>query len=430
LKFTTYYDEGEIGVRLFAQNHDSLSDGVSLKEDIENIMGNAEVSKNPRTAKITILAAGEVITEECIEVNAEQRIKLPSVISWSPENPFLYDVIIDYGEDKLYSYFAMRKTAVGRDSKGILRFMLNNKPYFHHGLLDQGYWSDGLYTPPTDAAMEYDIQKMKDLGFNTLRKHIKVEPARWYYHCDKIGMLVWQDMVNGGTEYKSIFVTYFPSVITLAARKVKDNAYGLFGRADKEGRESFYREMKEMITCLYNHPSIVMWVPFNEGWGQFDARKATWFTRRLDSTRLINEASGWYDQGGGDVFSIHNYFRRLKVKPNKSRVVAVTEYGGYSYRIEGHSFYDKVYGYRKYYSKEKLTSAFCGLLKRDVMGNIENGLSAAIYTQVSDIEEEVNGIMTYDRRVVKLDEDKVKRWNRRLYALVERVYNEKNANVI
>jgi beta-galactosidase/beta-glucuronidase len=238
-------------------------------------------------------------------------------------------------------------------------------------------------------------------------------------------MLVWQDMVNGGTDYLSLFVTYLPSVFTGVARRIKDNAYGLFGRRDKEGRKLFYREMKEMITYLTNHPSIVMWVPFNEGWGQFDARKATWFTRRLDSTRLVNEASGWYDQGGGDVFSIHNYFRRLKVKPNKDRVVALTEYGGYAYRTEGHSFYDKVYGYRKYYSKEKLTNAFGGLLRRDVMGNIENGLSAAIYTQVSDIEEEVNGILTYDRKAVKLDEEKVKKWNERLYALVDRVYHGK-----
>jgi beta-galactosidase/beta-glucuronidase len=390
VKFTPYYDDEEISVGIFSN------------EKIHD------------TATISILANQTTILKRNIVIAVECRIKIPGMVSWSPENPFLYDVSIEYDDDKVSSYFAMRKTSIGRDGKGILRFMLNNQPYFHHGLLDQGYWSDGMYTPPSDEAMRYDILKMKELGFNTLRKHIKIESARWYYHCDKIGMLVWQDMVNGGGHYNSLFLAYFPSIFTTAARKVKDNAYKRFGRESKEGRLQFYKEMKETVLFLYNHPSLVLWVPFNEGWGQFDAKKATKYIRKLDSTRLINEASGWFDQGGGDVFSIHNYFRKLKVKPNEKRVVAVTEYGGFAHRIDEHSYHNKIYGYRKYDSKEMLTKAFCGLLKSDIIGNVDKGLSAAIYTQVSDIEEEVNGILTYDRKVVKVKEEMVKRWNKNL----------------
>ena len=392
VKFTPYYDEEEISVSIFPNE------------------------KTHDTATITIHANQTTILKRTIALDLECKMKIPGMVSWSPEDPFLYDVSIEYGDDKINSYFAMRKTSIGKDKKGILRFMLNNQPYFHHGLLDQGYWSDGMYTPPSDEAMKYDILKMKELGFNTLRKHIKIEPARWYYHCDKIGMLVWQDMVNGGGHYNSLLLAYFPSIITTGARKVKDNAsaYKKFGRESKAGRLQYYKEVKETVSFLYNHPSLVLWVPFNEGWGQFDANKATNYIRNLDPTRLINQASGWFDQGGGDVFSIHNYFRKLKVKPDKNRVVAVTEYGGFAHRIDEHSYHDKIYGYRKYDSIELLTKAFCGLLKSDIIGNVDKGLSAAIYTQVSDIEEEVNGLLTYDRKVVKLKEGMVKRWNKKL----------------
>ena len=425
VRFTPYYDQGEISVLLLS--HGAKSSETILPKSSEshppplNPLG-ADPMEN--IASITIMVADEVLIQQSFKVNSEYRIKLPKVISWSPENPFLYDVVLEYGADKVTSYFAMRKISVGKDSRGILRFMLNNQPYFHHGLLDQGYWPDGMYTPPSDEAMQYDILTMKKLGFNTLRKHIKIEPARWYYHCDKIGMLVWQDMVNGGSRYNSMFVTYFPTIITVAARRIKDDAYALFGRESLKGRKQFYQEVKDTITSLYNHPSIVLWVPFNEGWGQFDANKVTQYVRGLDFTRLINETSGWFDQGGGDVFSIHNYFRKLKVKPRKNRVVAVTEYGGFALRIENHSFHHKVYGYRKYYSKKALTKAFCGLLTSDIIRNLNKGLSAAIYTQVSDIEEEVNGFLTYDRKILKFNEKKVKKWNQKLLTEANKIFRE------
>ncbi|MCL1799906.1 MAG: glycoside hydrolase family 2 [Promicromonosporaceae bacterium] len=356
-------------------------------------------------AALVAFDLGENSFSAVLPVNATVRIALPELESWTPGNPKLHDVTISYGPDTVTSYFAMRKISLGRDSLGIPRFFLNNQPYFHNGLLDQGYWPDGLMTAPSDEALIFDIQEMKRLGFNTLRKHIKIEPARWYYHCDRLGMLVWQDFVNGGGKIHSWFVTYLPSIITYLARHIRDNKYRLFSREDQTGKDMFYWEAKETVDALKPHPSIVLWGPFNEGWGQFDARKITAFLRAWDPTRLIDEASGWYDQWGGDVYSIHNYFRKLKIKPKPPRAVAVTEYGGYAYRDPDHSAAEKIYGYRKYSSPEALTAAYAKLFRRDIIGNVPNGLSGAIYTQVSDIEDEVNGIYTYDRKVLKLDPD-------------------------
>jgi len=370
-------------------------------------------------SKVIVKDKDKKIVEKEIDTNIECIISLPDTEKWTPDNPYLYDLEIVMEDDVIESYFGMRKVAIEKDSNGILRTTLNNKPYFHNGLLDQGYWPEGLYTAPSDDALIYDINKMKELGYNILRKHCKVECARWYYHCDCLGMLVWQDMVNGGEKYNSNFVTILPNVITPLGRLIKDNKYKLFARNNKEGREQYYKELKEMIEHLYNHPSLVVWVPFNEGWGQFDATMTTEFIRGIDNTRLIDEASGWFDQGGGDLHSIHNYFFKLKVKPS-SRVVALTEYGGYSYRVESHSYCDKVYGYRKYYSKEELTSNYAKLINREILPNISNGLSVAIYTQVSDVEEEVNGLLTYDREIVKIDEKEVRLLNEKLYQVFKK----------
>ena len=315
----------------------------------------------------------------------------------------------------------MRKYSVDRDKNGILRFFLNNRPYFHNGLLDQGYYPDGLYTAPSDEALQYDIKKMKELGFNMLRKHIKVEPARWYYHCDRIGMLVWQDMVCGGENYNMKFICTMPNMFMWTGRIIKDNKYKKFARENELGRKEYYRELKEMIRHLYNYPSIAAWVPFNEGWGQFDAARATTLIRKLDPNRLVDEASGWFDQHGGDMYSIHNYWRKLKVKPREDRVVALTECGGYSYRMENRSYCDEVYGYRKYYSKQELTEGVTGLWEQELIPNIKNGLSATVYTQVSDVEEEVNGLVTYDRGEVKVTEQEIKDVNQKLYDVFEQL---------
>ena len=331
-------------------------------------------------------------------------VKIPRMRSWSPEDPFLYDVHIKMGGDTVESYFAMRKIEVKNDKNGIPRIFLNNEPYFQKGVLDQGYWPDGLYTPPCDEAIIYDIQKMKDLGFNMIRKHIKIEPQRWYYHCDRIGMLVWQDMVNGGREYKSWYVTYMATAMEGAHIRAKDTRLHLMGRQDPAGQKQFESEMKEMIRHLYNHPSIVTWVIFNEGWGQFKTKKMTDTAMAEDHTRLIDAASGWFDQGCGDIRSIHDYFFPLHIRPEK-RVTALTEFGGYSLQIPKHSMYEKdIYGYKIFKRRKELTRGYEKLIKKLIIPNISRGLSATVYTQLSDIEEEVNGILSYDRKIVKIDE--------------------------
>ena len=335
---------------------------------------------------------------------------------WTPADPHLYDVEITLGKDKVTSYLGMRKLSTGMDKMGIRRFFLNNEPYFFNGLLDQGYWPDGLMTPPSDQALQYDIVKLKEMGYNTIRKHIKIEPERFYYHCDRLGMIVWQDMPNGGGDYDMVFVTYLPNASDRFARSVSDHHYGLFKRQDKEGRKQYHRDLQGMVRHLYDHPCIAVWVPFNEGWGQFDAGKATARLRKMDSGRLINEACGWFDQKGGDMYSIHNYRRKLVTEPQKDRVVALTEYGGYTYPVEGHRACEKIFGYQHYGSKEELTANYRRLWEEEIYPNLERGLSAAIYTQTSDIEEEINGVMTYDRKVDKLIVEEVQALNRELYA--------------
>ncbi len=331
--------------------------------------------------------------------------------SWSPEDPYLYYMDVTFEDDHVSSYGAMRKISVEEDQSGIKRLFLNNRPYFQKGLLDQGYWPDGLYTAPSDEAMLYDIRTAKRLGFNMLRKHVKIEPQRWYYHCDHEGILVWQDMVCGGRAYKSWYVTYLATVLELFHIRMPDNTLGLLGRKEERGRHQFVEEMQETVARLYNHPSIVAWVIFNEGWGQFHAKEVTRIAAEADSTRLLDQASGWFDQGGGNIRSIHDYFFPLTVKAEKDRAVALTEFGGCSWSVEGHHMYQKEYGYSKYAGKEQLMDGYRRLIKKMVLPNIPRGLSATIYTQLTDIEEETNGIITYDREVVKMDEEKVREIN-------------------
>ncbi len=339
------------------------------------------------------------------------RIPLENFVAWTPENPHLYDYTATAGKDSVKGYFGMRKFSVEPDENGVKRLFLNGRPYFHTGLLDQGYWPDGLYTPPTDKAMIDDIMLAKKMGFNMLRKHIKVEPMRWYYHCDRLGMLVWQDMINGGGNYNLLAVS-MPLVLD---EHIKDNHYGLFARKDKACREQYYTELLEMVNQLYSCVSIAMWVPFNEGWGQFDAAKAVELIKSIDTTRTIDHASGWHDQKIGDFRSWHVYFRPYKFKKDKlSRAVILTEFGGYNLRVEGHNFNDKNFGYKGYGSAEELMAAFEKLYNEQIIPAKEKGLCATVYTQLSDVEDELNGLVTYDREVVKLPFDKVCAINEKL----------------
>lgn len=324
---------------------------------------------------------------------------------WSPEDPFLYDLTVGVnGGDVVHSYFALRKWSCEPDARGVLRPCLNGRPILLNGLLDQGYWPGGLYTPPSDAAVEKELTAVRSLGYNLLRKHAKIEPQRWYYHCDRLGLIVWQDMVNGGTPYHSWFVTNLINVCQPLLRRFPDGEASreLLSRPTEASRAEYDRELEDTVNTLGCHPCIGAWVPFNEGWGQFDARKATARLRQRDPTRLVDEASGWYDQGGGDFDSHHNYFYPLHAKPGR-RVVALTEYGGIAWPMPGHEGTRRTYGYGTAKSREELTARYRDLIRRDVLPQLKNGLSVLIYTQVSDIEDEVNGLFTYDRTALKPD---------------------------
>ena len=349
-----------------------------------------------------------VFQEQRFELKGREATKIPvrDMRLWCPEDPWLYDIDFACGEDKVESYFGMRKFSLGKDEAGIPRLMLNGSPYFHHGLLDQGYWPDSLLTPPGDEAMLYDIRAAKALGFNMLRKHIKIEPLRWYYHCDREGMLVWQDAVNGGSRYNFGVIGALP----FAGIHLRDGekAYKRFAREDAGGRAQYYEELGCMLEHLQNCAGLCMWVPFNEGWGQFDANKAVELIRERDTSRMIDHASGWHDQGGGDCISPHIYFRPLwlpRRRKGDGRAMVLSEFGGYSHAVKGHVWRPgrRVFGYRIFKSLDSLKAAYARLYEKQVRPLIPRGLSAAVYTQLTDVEDEVNGLLTYDREVVKMD---------------------------
>ena len=383
-----------------------------------------------------VRAGGVTIAEDWgsdeTDQDGEVTLNIPEehFFPWSPDTPFLYDLTVgtnqgeEAGLDTVHSYFALRKWSCAPDAHGVLRFCLNDKPILLNGLLDQGYWPEGLYTPPSDAAVERELSEVKALGFNLLRKHAKIEPQRWYYHCDRLGLIVWQDIVNGGSAYNLWFVTYLTNVLQPLLRRFPDGkaAYSLLSRAKPAGREEYAHELADTVQALRCHPCIACWVPFNEGWGQFDAGKAVQALRTLDGTRMVDEASGWFDQGGGDVHSLHNYFYPLRIRPQK-RTVALSEYGGIAWPMPGHEPPHKTYGYGTAKDRQELTARYKKLQLKTVLPQLEKGLSALVYTQLTDVEDEVNGLFTYDRAAVKPDANAVRSVNAALAAEFARVTN-------
>ncbi len=379
---------------------------LRIKPDLDSLSVDISmISNDGETSFDIIMDNGEKYSAQ----DGKITIRLPQAIPWTPENPYLYCFTAKCGDDEVRSYFAMRKFSVGKREDGKPCFMLNNRPYFMTGLLDQGYWSDGLYTAPCDEAMVYDIYLAKKCGFNTLRKHIKVEPLRWYYHCDRLGMIVWQDFVNGGGKYKKSAILLLPNI----GINIKDDNYGFYSRKDENGRQLHYREMRETVDTLYNCPCIALWTPFNEGWGQFDSLKTCDILRSLDDTRLIDHASGWSDQGG-EFRSIHKYFVPFRMPKKESRPVILTEYGGYSLSLYNHTYSNKTFGYAKFKNKSALNAALTKLWTKEIIPAKEQGLCAAIYTQLSDVQDETNGIVTYDRQQIKVDCENLKQLNDRL----------------
>ena len=351
-------------------------------------------------------------------------IKLDGFTPWTPENPYLYYLEIESESDSIKTYVGMRIFERKLDDSGIMRFYLNHKPYFQSGVLDQGYFSDGLLTAPSDQAMIDDILVMKKLGFNMLRKHIKIEPLRWYYHCDRLGMLVWQDMLSG-CEHKNVV---FHHVLSIFHIHLNDRFKRLFGRNSAEGKKLYEKDLEIMLNYLKNVTSLCVWVPFNEAWGQFDTLRILEKVRTYDKHRLIDHASGWSDHGGGDFYSRHIYYQGIKFKKRlaKKRIAALTEFGGFSYPVEGHRYNDEIiFGYKTFDDLSKFQKAIEVLYKDKIFSNLNKGLSVLVYTQLSDVEDEVNGFLTYDREVLKVDESMVKALNDFIYDSFKKIVTQK-----
>ena len=342
------------------------------------------------------------------------QLEIPSARLWSPESPYLYALEIKAlkggkVQDKVRGYAAIRTSSEVVDANGFRRLGLNGKPYFQFGPLDQGWWPDGLYTAPTDEALKYDIVKTKDFGYNMIRKHIKVEPARWYYYCDRLGIAVWQDM---------------PSI----AANLPGGQWGEWGYdtgwdypLTETAKATYYKEWGEIIAQLKKHPSILVWVPFNEAWAQFDTEKAVEFTRSCDNTRLINSASGGNSRHTGDILDSHNYPRPImKFRSGGSQIDVLGEYGGIGLAVEGHLWQpDKNWGYQGLCKDGAQVLETYTRYADEFIPEIRAGVSAGVYTQTTDVEIEVNGLMTYDRKVIKMDEAKLREVNLRIRAAMD-----------
>ena len=389
---------------------ESLKEGyiekLKITPDVDNNIVNIRFTSSIKSAKL--LLNNQEIT---VEADKDNIIKIDNPILWSPENPYLYEFVISNEADKVNSYFAMRKVSLIKNEKGKLVIALNNKEYFMKGVLDQGYYQDGLLTPNSDEDYINDIMLVKNLGFNVSRKHIKIESLRWYYHCDRLGLLVWQDFVNGCTKYD-----FWLNQVPLFVRyKINDHKYKKFFRENEEGRKETYQEFLDTIDLLYNSPCIVLWTIFNEGWGQFDAKEMYEKLKVIDPTRLYDHASGWHDQGSSDVKSMHIYKWKVKVPSKrkiKSRAFVCSECGAYildkrlkeAKKKEG-------FIYLLFNNKEDFQKEYIRFINEEIIPAKNNGMSAFIYTQLSDVEEEMNGFITYDRKEIKVDPEVIKQIN-------------------
>jgi len=354
-------DSSRVDVTVFCTSEDPLAEGL--------------------LTEVTVLDAGREVGRGIGPSGTVVKTKISKPRLWSPGDPFLYDLQIhlkreDQILDSVRSYVGMRKIETAKDNKGVRRIMLNGEFLFQIGLLDQGFWPDGLYTAPTDQALRYDIEVTKSLGFNMARKHVKIEPERWYYWCDRLGLLVWQDMPNGNN-------------------------------ATPKAKAQFERELKALIQRRGNHPSIIMWVVFNEGWGQYDTERITSWVKSMDPDRLVNNASGWTDMKAGDVVDWHRYPGPSSPEPEDRRAAVLGEFGGLGLGIDGHTWTAETWGYQGTADRKELTDRYCKLIRRLHMLTESPGLSAAVYTQTTDVESECNGLMTYDRAIIKVHADTI-----------------------
>ncbi len=380
----------------YITNLDIRNEGETVRITVENAPNGVITVHTPNGAEIYPLDRGEAV------------IALQNPRLWSPEDPYLYEFTVESATDRIESYFAIRSLET-KVIDGIPRLCLNGKPYFFHGLLDQGYWSDGLFTPASPACYEKDIQLAKNMGFNTLRKHIKVEPETFYYDCDRLGMIVFQDMVNN-SDYSFLRDTALP---TVCIQKISDKKL----HKNTAHREAFLSGMESTVRQLKNHPCIVYWTIFNEGWGQFDSDRAYRKLRTLDDTRFIDSTSGWFRRKETDIDSRHIYFGPWGQLKAKKKPLVLSEFGGHCYAVENHLFNpDKAYGYKTCKTPEELQVSLTELYRMRILSAIPKGLCGAILTQISDVEDEINGLVTYDREVTKVDPVRMRAIARQLTA--------------
>ncbi|MEH0152869.1 sugar-binding domain-containing protein [Limibacter armeniacum] len=386
---------------------------INTRPDIDQRQAAVKMEFSPLSKDLNLVVTAKVegktvnVQTTALKVGSSQAeidLNIADPKLWSPENPFLYDMEIALQDekgntiDKVGSYFGMRKISLGKDANGYTRIMLNNEPVFHWGLLDQGWWPDGLYTAPTEEAMLYDVKVTRDMGFNMIRKHVKVEPARYYYHCDKMGVLVWQDMPNGNY-----------------LKELRVEAWEKDVKRPKESAVQFESELKEMMDDFGTFPSIVVWVPFNEGWGQYDTERIAEWVKNYDPTRICDAPSGWADRGVGDLVDIHLYPGPGMEPAEKNRASVLGEFGGLGWPVENHLWWNKKnWGYLTYNSQEVFTDEFSRIVE-ELQPLVGWGLSAAVYTQTTDVEGEVNGLMTYDREVIKVNPAEIKKLSAKLY---------------
>ena len=377
--------------------------------DIDNNSVKVEVAANTTSAdKVEVkvfdgknlVAKGAALNGVPVELAMPTNAKL-----WSPDSPFLYNMEVTLYKDgkaidQVKSYTAMRKYSIRKGQNGITRLQLNNKDYFQFGPLDQGWWPDGLYTAPTDEALVYDLKKTKDFGYNMVRKHVKVEPARWYTHCDQLGLIVWQDMPNGGPSPQWQARNYFNGTEVIRSAASEAN---------------YRKEWKEIIDCLYSYPSIAVWVPFNEAWGQFKTPEIVAWTKEYDPSRLVNPASGGNHYTCGDILDLHHYPGPNMFLYDPRRATVLGEYGGIGLVVEGNTWVNdkKNWGYVKFNTSDEVTNEYIKYGKH-LLELIQKGFSAAVYTQTTDVEGEINGLMTYDRKVIKMNEAKVREINQQI----------------
>ena len=377
--------------------------------DIDNNSVKVEVAANTTSAdKVEVkvfdgknlVAKGAALNGVPVELTMPANAKL-----WSPDSPFLYNMEVTLYKDgkaidQVKSYTAMRKYSIRKGQNGITRLQLNNKDYFQFGPLDQGWWPDGLYTAPTDEALVYDLKKTKDFGYNMVRKHVKVEPARWYTHCDQLGLIVWQDMPNGGPSPQWQARNYFNGTEVIRSAASEAN---------------YRKEWKEIIDCLYSYPSIAVWVPFNEAWGQFKTPEIVAWTKEYDPSRLVNPASGGNHYTCGDILDLHHYPGPNMFLYDPRRATVLGEYGGIGLVVEGNTWVNdkKNWGYVKFNTSDEVTNEYIKYGKH-LLELIRKGFSAAVYTQTTDVEGEINGLMTYDRKVIKMNEAKVREINQQI----------------